>query len=208
MKREISIFSETDRERVRRIAAATAKGYPRSDLQLVADLITNYYINYEPEHLLVARDGNLAVGYLSGCFDTSRCRWIKGTRVIPQAVIRSVFRGKVGWREVRYLGSLIYVTLHGGLRNSPPSGYPAHFHINVAEGWRGQGIGTELAEEFLTLLSDARISGVHVRVRHNERRTSRFFKSLGFSRENSYPILVCEGNEFRTSRSIIYTKKI
>ncbi|MBS3735629.1 MAG: GNAT family N-acetyltransferase [Candidatus Bipolaricaulota bacterium] len=170
--------------------------------------MTNYYLNYEPEHLLIAEVEGQVVGYLSGCFNGSRCRWIKSTRVIPKAIVKALFRREIGWKEVRYLGSFIYVTTHGGLRNAPPSGYPAHFHINISEGSRGKGLGTELANEFISMLREAEVRGVHVRVRQNDRRASRFFRSLGFTRETGYPILVAEGNEFRTSRSIIYKKRI
>lgn len=208
MNPEIRKFKDTDRDEVRRIAISTASGYPRSDLQLVADLITDYYVSYEPEHLLVAEAEGGVVGYLSGCFNSARCRWVKGTRVIPRAIVKALARGEVGWRELRYLGSFIYVAAHGGWRSSPPEGYPAHFHINIAEKWRGEGIGTELAEEFLNTLRNNGIGGVHVRVRRNARRASQFFRSLGFKRENGYPVLVAGEGEFRTSRSIIYVKKL
>ncbi len=208
MKKVIRKFKSEDREQVREIATSTVTGYPRSDLQLVADLLTEYYVRYEPEHLLVAETSAGVVGYLSGCFDSTRCRWVKGARVIPRAIVRALFRGEVGWREVRYLGSFLYVAAHGGLRSSPPSGYPAHFHVNISEGARGQGLGTELAEKFFALLRDEGVSGVHVRVRKNARRASSFFQSLGFERENGYPVILAEKNQFRTSRSIIYTKKI
>ncbi len=205
---QIRAYQDTDRGEIREIATSTATGYPRSDLQLVADLLTDYYVTYEPEHLLVAEAENRVVGYLSGCFNSSRCRWIKGTMVIPKAVTRALVRGEVGWREIRYLGSFLYVTAHGGLRNAPPSGYPAHFHVNIAKGWRGQGLGTRLGEQFLSMLKTNGIGGVHVRVRQNDREASRFFRSLGFSRESGYPILVAKEKKLQTSRSIIYTRKI
>jgi ribosomal protein S18 acetylase RimI-like enzyme len=208
VKQVVRKFQDRDREDVRKIAISTVTGYPRSDLRLVADLLTEYYTNYEPEHMLVAEKEEKVIGYLSGCFDSSRCRWIKGTRVIPKAIIKALIRGEVGRVELRYLGSFIYVAAHGGLRSSPPSGYPAHFHVNIAEGWREQGVGTELVEEFLSMLRNNGVAGVHVRVRRNARRASRFFQSFGFTRENGYPVLVAEENKFRTSRSIIYTKKI
>ncbi len=208
MERVIRKFDSSDKERVREIAKSTATGYPRSDLQLVADLLTEYYVNYESEHMLVAEKEDKVVGYLSGCFDSARCRWIKSTRVIPKAIIKALIRGEVGRKELRYLGSFIYVAAKGGLRSSPPSGYPAHFHVNIAESARGQGLGTELAEKFFALLRNDGVPGVHVRVRRNARRASRFFQSLGFTRENGYPVLVAEGDKFRTSRSIIYTKEI
>ena len=208
VKPTIRKYRDRDREEIRKIAASTVTGYPRSDLKLVADLLISYYVNCEPEHLLVAEVEDGVVGYLSGCFNSTRCRWIKGIRIIPGAVVRALVRGEVGWREVRYLGSFIYVAAHGGLRSSPPPGYPAHFHINVAKNWRGRGLGTKLVESFFEMLRKNEISGVHVRVRKNDRRASRFFRSLGFTRENGYPVLVAEGNKFRTSRSIIYTKEL
>ena len=208
MNPEIRKFKRTDRDEVRRIASSTASGYPRADLQLVSDLLTGYYVRYEPEHLLVAQVDDEVVGYLSGCFNTPSCSWIKGTRVIPKAIARAIFRGEVGWKEVRYLWSFLYVTMHGGLRNKPPKGYPAHFHINIAEGWRGKGIGSQLVEYFLGLLKESGIRGVHVRVRQSDRRAILFFKSFGFTRKNGYPIVVDGDNGFRTSRSIIYTKEL
>jgi len=208
VKPEIRRFKDTDRDKVRGIATSTATGYPRSDLQLVADLLTEYYVTYEPEHLLIVEVQGRVVGYLSGCFDSTRCRWIKGSRVIPKAVMRALVRGEVGWSELRYLGSFIYVAAHGGLRSSPPEGYPAHFHINISEEWRGEGIGTKLAEEFLNTLRNNGVGGVHVRVRRNARRASKFFRSLGFTRENGYPVLVAGEGEFKTSRSIIYVKEL
>lgn len=208
MDAKIRTYKDSDRQAIRRIAASTATGYPRTDLELVADLLTDYYVNYEPEHLLVGEAEKGVVGYLSGCFDTRRSGWIKGTRIIPKAVVKAVVRGEIGWKEVKYLGSFIYISLHGGLRNAPPPGYPAHFHINIAENWRGEGLGTRLANEFLSILENSGVSGVHVRVRQNDRRASRFFRSLGFTRENGYPTLVTEENTVRTSRSVIYTRKI
>lgn len=208
MKSEIWKYEDTDKDEVRKIAISTATGYPRTDLQLVGDLLTDFYITYEPEHLLVAERKGRVIGYLSGCFDSARCRWVKTFRVIPKAIFKAFFRGEIGWREVRYMSSLAYVAMHGGTRNNPPDGYPAHFHINVAEGARGLGIGSKLVEKFLTMLKEADVSGVHVRVRQNDKRASDFFKKFGFSREYGYPTLLADGKEFRTSRSIIYTKDL
>ncbi len=208
MKPEIRRFRKKDRTRVREIAISTASGYPRCDLQLVADLITDYYLIYEPEHLLIAEAKGEVAGYLTGCFNTSRCRWIKTTRVVPKALFKAVLRGEIGRKEIKYSTSLVYVTLNGEGRSRPPSGYPAHFHVNLAEDFRGKGIGSKLVEKFFALLEDAGIEGVHVRVRQSEKGASRFFRSFGFSRENAYPTVVAGEGEIRVSRSIIYTKDL
>lgn len=208
MNIKIRTYRDPDEKNIRDIATSTAKGFPRSNLQVVADLLTGYYLNYEPEHFLVSEVEGRVVGYLSGCFNTSRSRWIKATRVIPRAVLKALFRGEVGHPQIRYLGSFIYVTLRGGTSSSAPSGYPAHFHINVKDGWRGEGIGTKLAKRFLSTLKEAGIGGVHVRVRQDKGKAGGFFRSLGFSRDHAYPTLVAIEGEIHTSRSIIYTKEL
>jgi len=208
VKEIIRKFKSTDRERVRDIATSTVTGYPRSDLQLVADLLTEYYVTYEPEHTLIAEVDDEVVGYLSGCINSPRCRWIKGTRVIPKAIIKALVRGEVGWSEVRYLGSFIYVAAHGGLRSSPPAGYPAHFHVNVRENYRGLGLGTTLVERFFKVLRENGIPGVHVRLRRGDIKAVEFFKSFGFTRSAGYPIAVSGENGMGVSWSVIYVKKL
>ena len=208
LKPKIRQYRDKDRDEIRTIAAATASGYPRADLQLVADLLTEYYVNYEPENTLIAETSGDVVGYLSGCVNTGKCRKVKGTIIIPRAITRAIIRGEVGWREIKYLGSFIRVTIRGGIRNNPPPGYPAHFHINVKDGFRGKGIGSELVTSFLDLLSGTGVEGVHVRVRQSDMKTIRFFKSFGFMRKKSYPIVIYGPDGFKTSRSIIYTKRL
>lgn len=208
MKAEIREYQSSDKADVRRIARTTAEGYPNPDTEMVADLLTGYYVDYEPEHLLVVEKDREVVGYLAGCFNTDRCRWVKGTRIIPRTIFKALFRGEIGLRELRYLASFLYVAAHGGTRNSPPDGYPAHFHINLVQKARGEGVGTKLAKKYLRTLKEAGIGGVHVRVRQNEGRASNFFMSLGFSRQNGYPTLMFDDGEIQTSRSIIYTKDL
>ncbi|MFP4588911.1 MAG: N-acetyltransferase family protein [Candidatus Acetothermia bacterium] len=207
MKAKIRRFQNGDGEEIRNIAAATATGYPRQT-RLIGHLLTDYYLHYEPEHLLVAESQTEIVGYLCGCFDSQRCRRIKATKVIPAAVVSGVFRGDVGWKEIRYFCSFLYLSIRGVSRNSPPRRYPAHFHINLRRGWRGKGIGTRLARTFFSMLEEAGIRGVHVRVRQDDMKANQFFRSLGFSRENGYPILVHGKGKLRTSRSAIFTKNL
>ncbi len=93
---KIQNFKSDDRAKIRDMAISTASGCKLSDRRLVADFLTEYYVKYEPEHLLVAEGGNEVAGYLLGCFDTSRCRRIKVGRVIPRAVTKSLLRTAIG----------------------------------------------------------------------------------------------------------------
>lgn len=208
MNPRIRTYTEGDRDKLREIAISTSSGYPRSKPQLVADLLLNYYLNYEPDHFLVAESEDEIVGYLAGSFDTRSCRWIKGILVIPQVLWNAIWRGGIGFNEVRYLAYYLYSGIRGGFRASPPDGYSAHFHINVVKGWRGKGIGTELVNEFITMLSNAEKNGVHVRVRENGNQAGQFFESFGFSPTTAYPTVIVEAGDVRFSRSVMYTKRL
>ncbi len=57
--------------------------------------------------------------------------------------------------------------------------YPAHLHINLADRWRGQGIGERLVDAFLKHLKTIGSPGVHV-VTGAGMRNVRFYNRLGF----------------------------
>ncbi len=203
-------YRQDDREEVRKIAveASASAGYPRSDPRLLADLLTNYYLRYEPEHSIVAEVDGRVSGYLLGCLDTRWCRLLKSLLVIPSATIRSLPRGNLGLKELRYLATVIYVSIRGGLRQKSPRGYPAHFHVNVRSDYRGLGTGTSLVERFLDILRENGIPGVHVRVRRGDLKVAEFFKSFGFTRSVGYPVAVSNERGPSVSWSVIYVKEL
>lgn len=57
--------------------------------------------------------------------------------------------------------------------------YPAHLHVNLAEAWRGRGIGTRLIDTFSHAARDAGATGVHV-VTQRGARNVRFYRANGF----------------------------
>ncbi|MBU1211389.1 MAG: GNAT family N-acetyltransferase [Alphaproteobacteria bacterium] len=57
--------------------------------------------------------------------------------------------------------------------------YPAHFHVNVAEGARSGGIGSRLIATFIADLRRAGVGGVHLVTGHNSRNIP-FYLRNGF----------------------------
>ena len=57
--------------------------------------------------------------------------------------------------------------------------YPAHLHVNLAEGYRGQGIGAQLIDTFSHAVQNAGASGVHV-VTQRGARNVRFYRANSF----------------------------
>jgi len=208
MQAKIRYFKSRDRKEIRDIALRTARGLNIPAPGLVADLLTDYYIFYEPERILVAEAKGEIMGYLMGCFDTVRCRRIKAGRVIPRAIFKALLRHEIGRKEFKYLILYLALIVQKKYNSHPPAGYPAHFHINVAENARGGGIGSKLVKKYLKLLSEARVRGVHVRVRENDENSRAFFQKFGFYRHSGYPTLFAGKQEIRTSRTVIYVKKL
>ncbi len=58
--------------------------------------------------------------------------------------------------------------------------YPAQLHVNLAEEWRGRGVGRALVEAFLRACGGRRVAGVHVFTGRGLRNV-RFYEAAGFS---------------------------
>ena len=145
-----------DRGAVRRVACETADaGRPVErffgDRELAADLLTRYYTDWEPGSLAVAEHGERVVGYLAGCLDTRRCRRVVARRLAPRIAARAACRGIFWSRDAWRLAGAALGAWRRGRRGERVSleAYPAHLHVNLLEGSRGQGLGRALVERFL-----------------------------------------------------------
>jgi len=140
---------------VRQIACDTADaGGPVErffhDRQAFADILTRYYTDYEPGSLWVADCDGLVAGYLTGCLDTRRQERVTRRQILPKVILSAIARG-VLWHDDawRLLAAFIgTVALSGFPHRIDLTAYPAHFHINIREGFRGGGLGPQLVEAF------------------------------------------------------------
>ncbi len=64
--------------------------------------------------------------------------------------------------------------------------FPAHLHVNLAEAWRGQGVGRMLVEAFCSHAQAAGARGVHVFTGRGMRNV-RFYEAAGFGQVGSVP---------------------
>ncbi|MDP2989237.1 MAG: GNAT family N-acetyltransferase [Kiritimatiellota bacterium] len=188
-------YAAGDRVAVRRICCDTADaGRPVEaffdDRELIADLLMNYYTDFEPASAWVVIAGEV-VGYLTGCRDTGAFRRIMFWRIVPRALFKAFWRG-TWWaastrRLVRYNLPIWWRSL--GHRAMPLAGYPAHLHINLRTGMQGQGMGRRLINQFLAQLRAAGISGVHLSVREDNMAAIAFFEKTGFARLDRRPFM-------------------
>lgn len=204
-----------DRDAVRQICCDTANcGRPIEsvfkDRQFVADLVTSYYTDYEPESLWIAEDAGQAIGYLTGCFDIRRYNLKMIRCIIPRVFISCVFRGtlvqKETWRMLR--AGLKTWRLGGFRKNIPLDKYPIHLHIDIKEEFRGKSVGQRLMEKFFDQARKRGAQGIHVITREDNKAACRFFERMGFVILSRHPMFVLDKEDFLQSHTLVYVKSI
>ncbi len=203
-------YRPEDREAVRAISWNTADQGRTVDLyfhdhKTVADVLTRYYTDYEPQSLWVAECNGAVVGYLTGCLDTCRCDRGVAWKVIPKAVAGAIGRGAL-WRAEtwRLLAALMGTVLLGGKPKVDLSKYPAHLHINLRQGFRGRRLGRQLIEHFRQQVLEQGLRGIHLVAWGDNDAGRRFFEAMGFRLLREQPLLLPEGWRFKKTSTVVY----
>jgi ribosomal protein S18 acetylase RimI-like enzyme len=180
-------YKQVDRNAVREIAYETSQrasdGSPLlTDRQLLADILTTYYTDYEPGSCWVAVQNGKVIGYLSGCTNTARYNRLIALRVLPATVISAVARGTLWRLETRRMFNALLRTAFARFRGDKVDlePYPAHLHINLSSAARGRGLGRKLVDRFLEMLIELKVAGVHASVRADNEAALGFFMHMGF----------------------------
>ncbi len=178
-------FNSADREEVRKISCRTAfLGKSReilSDEEILADILTLYFTDYEPDSCFVAVERNKVIGYLTGAKDIMNIRRILKTKIIPELVFKALRRGVLLKSNTRRFLRCGARGLLKGEFYSPDfhRNYPATLHINIDENFRGREIGTQLINHYLGFLKKEGIRGVHFGTMSEKARE--FFIKMGFT---------------------------
>jgi ribosomal protein S18 acetylase RimI-like enzyme len=208
-------YQPGNREAVRKICCDTADcGEPVEnffhDREFIADLVTRYYTDFEPQSSWVAESGGKVVGYLNGSLDSRRSQRITIWRIAPAVVLFAVARGALWRRETwRWFRAMLRTLRSGGAQRSPLfAEYPAHLHVNVDKSGRGQQIGQQLVERFFEQVKAAGLSGVHASVRGDNAGGRKFFEQLGFTEVARRPMILPKNDGWLDTYSVIYGKKM
>lgn len=199
---------------MRQIACDTAdRGEPASifsDREVLADALTRYYTDSEPQSLWVAESEGRVIGYLAGCFDDERYQRLMAWRVVPAALARAIARGALGRRETwRLLVAMVRTWRSGGFPPRVPlEHYPAHLHINIRQGFRGQQIGQQLIARFVEQVQAAGLSGVRAGVHEDNLPARRFFERMGFTVLGRQPVTLPDGDTYRTHYMITFGRRV
>jgi GNAT superfamily N-acetyltransferase len=203
-------YRAEDREAVREISWNTADKGRTVDLyfhdhETVADVLTRYYTDWEPQSLWVADCDGAVVGYLTGCLDTRRCNRMTAWKVVPRAAAGAIGRGAL-WRGEtwRLAAAFLRTALLGGTPKVDLNTYPAHLHINLRQGFRGCGLGRQLIEQFRGQVLDQGLRGIHLVAWGENQDGRRFFESMEFRLLREQPLVLPEGWGFRRTSTVVY----
>lgn len=212
---QIRPYEPRDRAALRQICSDTADaGQPIErffpDREVFADLLTNYYTEFEPQSVFVADHNGEVVGYVTGCVNTKRfLRFMVGF-VTPAVFVKALFRGAL-WhpQTVRLVRNNISLWLKGGHRTGREmDNYPAHLHVNMKDGFRGKHVGQQLVEAFCKHARAAVAPGVHAGVSAENERGCRFFQRLGFTELHREPRMRKPDGSGDMLYTIIFVKKL
>ena len=168
MQYTIRPYHKDDRIFVRRISCETAfleAGLHKffSDEEVLADSLTLYFTDCEPESCFVSDTAGQVTGYIIGSKDVRRMDRVFNSQVLPvlltKAWRRKVFLNKTNLRFFRYI-------LRSGICGEffmPDFSrdFPATLHINLDRNFRGQGVGGALIDRYLDYLRENKVPGVH-----------------------------------------------
>ena len=176
-------YQPADRAAVRQLTGDTAHfGDPIEHFfdarELFLDVFATYYTDVGYDHVWVACDNDVLVGYLMGCPDTYDYNvWFNANikRVAWHAATLR-YRGVFTRKSLGYIRR--YAQLHVPYLDLGP--YPAHLHINIRADQRGSGIGTALMQIYLDQLRRENISGVHLQTSSENKIAVPWYEKLGF----------------------------
>jgi hypothetical protein len=183
----IRAYEPKDRADVRRLFQETAfhgRSYRNffDDGEWLADIMTAVYTDGEPESVFVAENETGVIGYLTGALDSSHSSVLWRQWVLKRAVT-GFFSGGT-WKSAKAWKFFLrgFRSFVHGEEYQPRdlwARFPAHFHINVAEGQRSGGVGRQLAEAFFAHMRSHGVLAAHIRTATPEPH-QRFFEACGF----------------------------
>lgn len=179
-------YQEHNREEVRRICSDTGfLGSPidpiYQDRDLFADLITNPYLDYEPEWTLVAENEDRVVGYLTGSVNPNfnRALILSGFQTACK-MLKRLLTGKYS-NHPRSEHFVRWILVRG-LKEQPkhPNG-AAHLHINMEKLFRRGSVARRLLAMFEDMLYAEGIDHYYAKFFScPQRNPERLYGRLGF----------------------------
>ncbi len=177
-------YRMADRGAVREISYVTSLEGRAHDFldarEAAEDALTLYFTDHVPGSCFVAEDGGKVIGYLLGTDDVRTMEKVMAGKILPRLLAQVISQGIIFRKKnLFFFWNYLLGFCRGefiGARFGHE--FPAAFHLNIMEGFRGKGIGTALVERNLSFLRSKGIRGVHIGTMSEQAKD--LFMKLGF----------------------------
>jgi len=178
-------------------------------LDFFADYRLNYHTDYEPESTFVAEMNGRVVGYLAGCRNTSMERQMQKRIIFPRMVLKLLALGyKIDNRFFSFMWRYLRSMWRGEFLEPPMEEFPAHLHMNMADGFRGAGIGSKLMAVYLDYLLENNVKGLYLCTTSHNRLAIPLYKKWGFRLVSSYPMTRYDGIVAGRVESLLFVRDL
>ena len=174
-----------DRDAIRKISLESVfLGEERDSIfddEILADLLTIYFTDYEPLSCFVAVKENQVIGYIMGTQDVRNMRRLMKYKIVPRVAYKILSCRQLLRRNNLILMKNMISSYVKGEFIVPnfSKEYPATLHINIRTEYRRQNLGSLLVDYFLAFLKRKNIRGVHFGVMSESAKD--FFIKLNFN---------------------------
>ena len=182
---KIRKFQAKDRDAVRQIVYDTALIGDSAALffqgqEIISDALSLYFTDYEPGSCFVAEINNQIVGYLIGAKDKIAAEAIFNRRIVLPLIFKAFKKGIfLNLKNLKFIFSCLIDLVKNGIHTPDyNSTYPATFHLNIKDHFRGLDIGAKLIITYLDYLKIKGVPGVHLATMSE--RAANFFLAQGF----------------------------
>lgn len=168
-------YEEKDRLAIRDICKETAWADYKSDekkLETVPIMFADYFMDYEPDYIFVASDGDKVVGYIECATDYKQ--FVSAMKKVYRPKLKEFDKNQVAFIN-KFLLSLWCIRKQA-----------VHFHMNITNEYQRKGIGTKLLDTLTKKLKDDGISYLSVCAVNVNSTGYGFYKKYGFHKIYSY----------------------
>jgi GNAT superfamily N-acetyltransferase len=206
-------YKAADRSSVRDIAWETAFiGEPAdiffSGKDILADFLTLYFTDYEPQSCFVAENKTGVVGYLIGAKNTAVLYRIFLNKILARLLYKFIFQAAI-FRKKNLIFIFHFLCSFSKFEFRMvdlSEDYPATMHINIKQRFRNLGIGSRLISAYFDYLRAEKVKSVYLATLSEK--AAAFFMSHGFNLLYSYPRSYFKYILGRDLTGYIYGKKL
>lgn len=182
---EVRQYQPKDRKTLRRISYETSFLGKADDLfdepEILADALTLYFTDSEPQSCFVAVKEGKVVGYLIGAKNEKEMDKVSWVRIYPRLVWTALVRGLLFKKKTFRFVAGVFESFMKGEFKAPDFSeeYPAIVHINISRNFRGGGIGQKLIRAYEHYLSKNGVVGYRASTMTDN--AKHFFEKCGMS---------------------------